>query len=196
MFKKIATAFGAVKHSDKFMSEELMTQADYNFINFVSEHQKSYGTVAEFNFRKTQFARAQAEIDDINAENGTSTAGHNFMSDWTVEEYNKLLGYKANMKTTYEPMDFDATNLSDSVNWVTKGAVTAVKNQGQCGSCWAFSATGGVEGADQIAGGALTPLSEQQLMDCSRSEGNQGCNGGLMDSAFKYIKKTPLDTEM
>ena len=197
MFKKIVAAFGAKQATDdgKFMSEDLMTQADYDFINFVSEHQKSYGTVAEFNFRKDQFARAQAEINDINAENGTATAGHNFMSDWTHEEYQKLLGYKANMKTSYNPMDFDETKVGESINWKTKGAVTAVKNQGQCGSCWAFSTTGSIEGADQIAGGALTSLSEQQLMDCSRAEGNQGCNGGLMDNAFKYVEKNPLETE-
>jgi len=117
------------------------------------------------------------------------------MSDWTQEEYKKLLGYKSEMKQANEVMQLDTSNLADSVNWVTKGAVTDVKNQGQCGSCWAFSTTGSIEGADQIAGGALTPLSEQQLMDCSKAEGNQGCNGGLMDNAFKYVKKTPLETE-
>jgi C1A family cysteine protease len=198
MFKKIAAAFGAAKHAvddGKFMQEELMTQADYDFINFVSQHQKSYGTVAEFNFRKAQFAQAQAEINELNAENGTATYGHNFMSDWTHEEYKRLLGYKPAMKTTYEPMEYDASTIGESMNWVTKGAVTAVKNQGQCGSCWAFSSTGAIEGADQIAGGSLTSLSEQQLMDCSKAEGNQGCNGGLMDNAFKYVKQHPLETE-
>ena len=193
MFKKLGMAFGALKHNVE--DSALMTQADYDFMSFVSENQKSYGTVAEFNFRKTQFARAAAEIAELNAENGTATFGHNFMSDWTPEEYKKLLGYRAEKKTANEVMELDTTNVADAVNWVTKGAVTAVKNQGQCGSCWAFSTTGSVEGADQIAGGALTPLSEQQLMDCSKAEGNQGCNGGLMDNAFKYIVKTPLETE-
>merc|ERR1719183_29006 len=115
------------------------------------------------------------------------------MSDWTHEEYKKLLGYKG-QKGTNEIMKLDTTNLKTNVNWVEKGAVTAVKNQGQCGSCWAFSTTGSIEGADKIAGGSLTPLSEQQLVDCSKN-GNKGCQGGLMDYAFEYVEKHPLETE-
>ena len=102
-------------------------------------------------------------------------------------------GYKAELKTEFNYADLDTSSLADSVNWVTKGAVTPVKNQGQCGSCWAFSTTGSVEGAEQIATGTLTSYSEQQLVDCSKQ--NNACNGGLMDYAFKYIETAPLMTE-
>jgi len=116
----------------------------------------------------------------------------NEMGDMTHEEFKTTkLGYnrverpysrKMNSEGPHEHISAPA-----SVDWRTKNAVTPIKNQGQCGSCWAFSATGSMEGAVAIATGKLVSFSEQQLVDCSTKYGNQGCNGGLMDQAFEYV---------
>merc|ERR1711988_264736 len=117
------------------------------------------------------------------------TVGINQFADMTRQEFKKtMLTYQAERKQANPIKVFDESTIADSVDWVAKGAVTPVKNQGQCGSCWAFSTTGSVEGAYQIATGKLLSFSEQELVDCAGSYGNQGCNGGLMDDGFKYIE--------
>ena len=135
------------------------------------------------------------------ADEGKETywLGMNHLGDMTTEEVNKKLnGYKMhkhNSTNVFKPSaDFVP---EDDVDWRTKGAVTPVKNQGQCGSCWAFSATGSLEGQHFLKANQLVSLSEQNLMDCSKAEGNNGCKGGLMDRAFEYIiKNDGIDTEM
>jgi len=180
--------------------------ATQNFDQWMVEHGKTYGT-DEFVLRKAIFA---ANVEKINRHNELGLSwkmGVNEFTDLTPTEFaiGRIGGYKPK-KLRREPLKFptlrDATWVGDgshddhpspgpapsgSVDWTKKGAVTPVKNQGQCGSCWSFSTTGSVEGAQFIKNKVLTSLSEQQLVDCSGSFGNQGCNGGLYDDAFKYI---------
>ena len=170
-----------------------MGEHDIDFIRFVSEYGKSYGTQEEFAFRMATFGENMLKIKSIKSE--TSTHGVNKFTDRTPAEMKKLLGYRAQDKPAFRNVtDFPAAN-TDTVNWVTAGATTPVKDQGQCGSCWSFSTTGAMEGSHFIATGKLVSLSEQQLMDCSWKFGNLSCGGGLMDSAFNYAKQTPLTTE-
>ena len=115
------------------------------------------------------------------------------MSDWTVEEYRNLLGYKPELRDVDAPRiyaDDEPTNATE-VDWRTRGAVTAVKDQGRCGSCWAFSSTGALEARNYQKSGRLTSFSEQQLVDCCiNGVGgcylSKGCDGGWMDEALTY----------
>ena len=125
----IALSYQAPQGTQLFQGETL-TAEDYEFIRYVAEYGKSYGTTAEFEFRSAQFKQTLAEINALNAENGTSTHGINQFTDKTPEEMKRMNGYKAALKTESNVTVLDTSNLADEVNWVTKGAVTPVKNQG------------------------------------------------------------------
>ena len=168
------------------------------FIEHLALYGKSYGTEEEFEYRLSVFDANMKFINEHNSRNdGDAQVGINHMADWSNQEYRRLLGYKPALKkrAAPAPKEVNLEDLPDAVNWVEAGAVTPVKNQGMCGSCWAFSTTGAMEGRYQIKSGDLQSFSEQQFVDCSSGEGNQGCNGGLMDLAFQYAEKNSIDTE-
>jgi len=172
---------------------EIEYQSAFTF--WMQQHQKSYHH-EEFLYRYGVFKTNMAFIEAHNKANKSFTVAMNKFGDLTVEEYrNIFLGTKIT-KEVPARVHSHAPKLPTSWDWRTKGAVTAIKNQEQCGSCWSFSTTGSVEGCNFLAKGKLISLSEQNLMDCSTAQGNQGCDGGLMTQAMDYIiSNKGIDTE-
>jgi len=162
------------------------------FTSFVKTYNKKY-THDDFFNRFSTFKTNMEKIRVHNAQKKSYTLGVNEFADMTWEEFRSTkLGFK-NVDYTHmrnkNAVKLSTVGLPDAVDWTTisPSVVTDVKNQGQCGSCWAFSTTGSTEAAFAMAGNPIVSLSEQQLVDCSTAQGNQGCNGGLMDYAFQWI---------
>lgn len=147
-----------------------------------------------FNLVLVKWIENDKFIQEHNFKNLTYTLGHNQFSGMDSDEFRDYLGFSGE-NVRHNNLRIDNSNLESvpsSVNWITAGAVTGVKDQGQCGSCWSFSTTGALEGAYFTKYGKLPSFSEQQLVDCdNRKNGGKdmGCNGGLMDNAFSWIKK-------
>jgi C1A family cysteine protease len=164
------------------------------FDQFLTRFDKQYDN-KEYHERKVIFHENLRHIMEHNDSN--FSLGINRFTDLLPSELPKgfvrtnTLGYGLDLTKTNGCNKFNidyssVDSLPESVDWRKNNAVTSVKNQGQCGSCWSFSAAGAMEGAWAIASGDLINLSEQQLMDCSIKYGNLVCNGGLMDNAFDY----------
>ncbi|GJV32168.1 senescence-specific cysteine protease SAG39-like protein [Tanacetum coccineum] len=184
-----------------FFSATLLSLTASRLLPETSSHESHeqwmarYGRVYKDAYEKERRSKIFQEnvryIDSFNnAMNKGYTLAVNEFADLTNEEFrttrNRFLAHECSPSTPafrYE----NVTAVPSSMDWRTKGAVTPIKDQGQCGCCWAFSAVAAMEGITQLKTGKLVSLSEQELVDCDTSGVDQGCEGGLMDNAFEFI---------
>lgn len=176
-----------------------------HFLNFQDRFHRKYESLEELSHRFEVFRDNFRHI--IAHNQGASEYGQNFtmavnqFTDLTPEEFKAqyISGLQAKPLGSYGCKTFtsDASSAPSEWDWRSKGAVTPVKDQGQCGSCWTFSSSGAMEGAWAIAKGDLVSLSEEQLVECATgiSYGSHGCNGGQMEGAFKYAISNGMCTE-
>jgi len=193
------TASCCISNMKSAVFESALVLASADFEAFKATYNKVYSGNEEE--RRATYEANMAANEEHNAKNLGWTQGENQFTDLTQEQYRVAagLGYKA-------PADMmgalpylgehvhDGSEVATQVNWVTAGAVTPVKDQGQCGSCWAFSTTGSTESAWKIGTGSLVSLSEQQLVDCATAT-SSGCQGGSMAGAIQYESGTAMATE-
>ena len=170
------------------------------FKEWVKAFNRSYDTIEQESNKYVVWLDNLESIAHSNSLNKSYILGLNQFSDMTADEFRYYVhGEKGSCLTTNYDSNSDAQkdwvnigngikDLPESVDWTTKGVVTPVKDQGACGSCWAFASTGTLECNYAIKTGTLTSLSEQQLVDCSRPNGCQGCNGCSDEKALNYTK--------
>ena len=159
------------------------------FQKFIKKYRKKYNSINEFLARYEVFRRNVMEI--FKEENGSYRQGITKFSDLTQQEFAKTylnLNYNALAVANFNPYIVKSTNAApDSWDWTKKGYVSPVKDQGSCGSCWAFSTVGNLEGLYYKEKGVMKTFSEQMLVDCDTYD--SGCNGGLMENTFDWLKE-------
>lgn len=182
--------------------EEMLDKSlDTEWKMWKATHKKTYYSLIEENFRRLIWEDNLLYIQEMNSRKLSFTLGLNEYADLTSKEFSSTMnGYL--MPSNFDEVkhenkvgNYSNENLAATVDWRMEGAVTAVKNQGQCGSCWAFSATGSLEGQYFMKYKKLVSFSESQLVDCSAMYGNQACKGGLMDNAFRYWERNSEESE-
>ncbi|XP_067824762.1 procathepsin L-like [Heptranchias perlo] len=175
---------------------------DEGWMSWKSFHRKQYEE-DDRNYRRMVWEKNMRYIEQHNLEHSmgkhTFTVGMNQFGDLTTEEFRQLLNASSKKEADNSTCKMftaqENVELPPTVDWRPKGYITPVKDQGQCGSCWAFSTTGVLEGQVFKKTGKLISLSEQYLMDCSRAVGNAGCNGGSVMAGFLFIKEKGIASE-
>jgi C1A family cysteine protease len=169
----------------------------YTFEDYKRDYSKVYSRAGEEQYRKAIFLKNLVKMQKHNADkSNTWEMGVNQFTDLSEAEFTalyltlKVPQKQTNVKMTAVPQLLN--KVGGQIDWVADGKVSLVKNQGACGSCWAFAATGAIESAFLIRDKATELLSEQDLVDCSTGYGNQGCSGGWMESAYLYIEDNGL----
>lgn len=170
------------------------------FHSWMEEHGKEYNSHEEKLKNLETWMKNDLKIVEHNSKESSYTLGHNEYSDMDQDQFAQhfKLGKHASVPVRSSVGNAgvggatmivdESVTLPDYVNWVQKGGVTEMKNQGYCGACWAFSTTGAIEGAKFIKTGELVSLSEQNLLDCDHKD--LACSGGIMDDAFKFDEKS------
>lgn len=205
-WQKLSAASQSVyRNTDDILRFEPVKSIESVWESFKAKHGRNYDSEDDAR-RKEIFSTNLKRIEMHNYLHSKGLKSYRLgitpFADMETMEYAKLMngfhGHAVNAPrngSTYLSPNVKL-ELPDTVDWTTKGYVTKVKNQGHCGSCWAFSTTGSLEGQHFRKTGNLVSLSEQNLVDCSSHYGNHGCEGGIMDQAFKYIKENGgIDTE-
>merc|ERR1719240_1718063 len=185
---------GSLKNDDP-----IPTPVYDSWVHWKQKNNKAYGTDTEEQYRAKVYYSNFKYVAKVNQSQKDYQLELNKFADLTGAEFKQqYLGFAQQPKLRNEKIS-PLTNIKtpDSVDWSSRSdVVTPVKDQGQCGSCWAFSSTGGIEGAVGTSGGSMQSLSEQQLVDCAGGVyGNHGCNGGLMDNAFNYVQQYGMMSE-
>jgi len=167
-------------------------QIESDFSKWAQTYNKVYATDEEYQYRMAVFASNIEIIDQLNAEsNGGATFGINEFSDLSSDEFTAMYnGFVPGPEDAERPLlDLPNAAAPDTFSWIDTSKITAVKNQEQCGSCWAFSATENIESvwmiAKNLTASNMKPLAPQQIVDCDKTDG--GCNGGWPHSAYQYV---------
>jgi len=178
------------------------TESETKFEEFLTANNRSYASPAERVARLAVFARNLEHLEHFRQieEGGASYSHLSPFADISPEEFSRRHGFRASdwvpPASLEEEALLDVAGLPESFDWREKGAVNPVKNQASCGSCWAFATVANIEGAGFVSTGKLVSLSEQELVDCDKATGDEGCKGGLPMNAFKDMMQNKIGLEL